>query len=264
MKNCPIFISSSDSYSDLWPHFFELFKKYWPEYDGIIYLNTENKLYSDDKLNIICTQVGTQGSFGKTFRAGLDKVKEKHLLFIMIDYFFMGKVDNQLFLDYYEYFIKNDLDSICFKKHHNPIYKSLNYKDLNLLIPPTEAMFNYQIGLWKKNTLYEMALPHESPWISEFYGMKRANVMKIKLAYDSEDKTFQYLASGALQKGKWVHPMIEFFEKMEYNIDFSKRGLSEKIPHNLKSRATGRIQTFIPRLLSNLDLLKRKYLQYWF
>lgn len=34
MKTCPIFISSADSYSDLWPVFFKLFKEYWPEWGG--------------------------------------------------------------------------------------------------------------------------------------------------------------------------------------------------------------------------------------
>ena len=69
-KKNPIFVSSADSYHDIWPVFFDLFMMHWPEYDGIIFLNTEEKVYRHEGLNIHCTQVGKLGSFGKFFEQG--------------------------------------------------------------------------------------------------------------------------------------------------------------------------------------------------
>ena len=43
MKDLAVFVSSSDNYSDIWDLFFDLFYKYWPEYKGKIYLQTQKK-----------------------------------------------------------------------------------------------------------------------------------------------------------------------------------------------------------------------------
>lgn len=72
-----------------------MFKKMWPEYNGQIYLQTQEKDYQHEGLNIVCTKVGKIQGFGETLRAGLDKIKDDNFLFIMIDYLFMSKVDNQ-------------------------------------------------------------------------------------------------------------------------------------------------------------------------
>jgi len=253
-----IFISSSDSYADLWFLFFDLFKKYWPEYNGLIYLNTENKDFQYEGLNIKCTHVGELGSFGKVFRAGLNKVESNYVMLIMIDFFFMGKVNNQLLNEYFKYFKDNDLDSICLKT--NPYTKSnpINFKDLNIVIPPSKDMFSTQIAFWKKAVLYEMVLPHETPWLAEWYGTLRANKIKLKLAYSTEGNAIPYLAGGALSKGKWAYQIVSFLKDAHYDVDFSRRGFFVKQSVTLKSRIKGRIYTFVPRCLSNIDLLKRE------
>jgi len=258
MNKYPIFISSSDSYSDLWPLFFSLFKKYWPEYEGIIYLNTEYKDYEYDGLTIICTQVG-KNSFGKTFRLGLDKVEAPYVMLIMIDYFFMDKVNHKLLEDYFNYFRLQNLDSLCLVPNPYTKIKKLEYKDLYQVIPPSKDMFSYQIAFWKKSVLFEMALPHETPWLSEWYGTFRANQMKIKLVFAANENPIPYLAEGALHKGKWVQQIILFFQETGINVDYTKRGFFEEAQVSLIDRIKARIDTFWPRCLSNLDLLSRRF-----
>jgi len=254
----PVFISSSDSYSDLWPIFFDLFKKYWPEYDGVIYLNTENKDFQFDGLKIICTRVGIN-CFGKTFRLGLDQIDSPYLLLVMIDYFFMGKVKHEQLNEYFEYFKSQNLDSLCLVSNPYTTIENLGHKDIYLVKPPSQDMFSYQIAFWKKSVLYEMALPHESPWLSEWYGTARANQMKLKLAFTSLEKPIPYLAEGALHKGKWVEPMISFLKSIDCQVNFNKRGFFEDKPVSIHDRIKHRINTFLPRCLSNLDLIKRRF-----
>lgn len=260
MNQYPIFISSSDAYFDLWPIFFDLFKKYWPEFDGLIYLNTEHKEFYFEGLNIICTHVGSN-SFGKTFRAGLDKVDSPYLLLIMIDYFFMEKVKNELMNDYFVFFKAQCLDSLCLiaKTYKNIL--PLKFKDVYKVIPPSQDMFNYQIAFWNKTTLYQMVLPHETPWLSEWYGTLRANQMNLKLAFTATEIPIQYLAEGALHKGKWVKPIVDFFTEISYSIDYTQRGLFDIKPDTYVKRGRSRLITFIPRVLSNLDLFKRKWIK---
>ena len=265
MNNFPIFVSSSDSYSDIWDVFFDMFQKFWPEYDGTIYLQTQEKEYHHEGLNIVCTQVGKLKGFGATLRAGLDKVKEDNLLFIMIDYLFMGKVDHQKIKEYYDYFLTSKLDTLCLFQQSFRTNVPAAREDLIRAVPPCDkVMFGYQIAFWKKELLKDMgALPHENPWMSEWYGSMRAEKMRLRVeALNKGVKMpIPYDARGCLHQGKWLDNAVEFLNKNKYKIDFNVRG------HYVESKGYGslsyrlRIKYIIWKtgfLGSYWDLLKRK------
>lgn len=108
-----LFVSSSDAYADIWPAFFTLFRRYWPDFNGTIYLNTEKREFSFPGLEIICTKVGTQKSFGRTFKLGLGKLPEETFLLMMIDYFIEDMVDVAVLNRLYDRFVRTPrLDSI--------------------------------------------------------------------------------------------------------------------------------------------------------
>ena len=264
MNNCPIFISSADSYSDLWPIFFDMFKKYWPEYNGIIYLNTEEKTYTTNGLNIICTQVGQNKFFGTTFRKGLDMIKSKNVLLMMIDYMFMGRVNDRKILEYYDFFVNEYLDSLCLTNQHYPNTKKTGHNELVMVLPPAPyVMFSYQIAFWKKSMLYQMALPQEDPWTSEWYGTLRAEKMHIKLASIADEKynPIPYHLAGCLHKGKWLTEAIEHLKSINYNVDFDKRGYYHELPTSIKRRLIVKWKIVKVGLLgSYYDLSKRRKL----
>jgi hypothetical protein len=264
MNNCPIFISSADSYSDLWPIFFDMFKKYWPEYSGTIYLNTEEKIFSTAGLNIICTRVGKNKSFGITFRKGLDKIPSENVLFMMIDYIFMGKVRDNKIQEYYDSFIEKDLDSLCLTYQQYPNVKLMEHPELLIVNPPAPyIMFSYQIAFWKKSVFYQMALPHEDPWTSEWFGTQRAEKMHIKLASIS-DETFNpipYHLAGCLHKGKWLIEAIEHLNDLNYDVNFDKRGYFQELPNTVRNRIKMKLKIIEHGIKgSYLDLICRKKL----
>jgi len=242
MNNYSIFISSSDACSDLWPVFFDLFYKYWPQYKGHIYLNTENKTYQHPHLNIICTNVGKQSSFGKTFRKGLDKVKTDDILLLMIDFIFMGDVNDDKISEYFKHFKDYNLDSICLYYQNYRELEKTSSEDIVNVIPPSKDMFSFQTAFWKKNMLYEMALPHENPWTSEWFGTKRANKMNLKLACLAKNIALpiNYDLAGCLHKGQWLENAKEHLESINYKIDYNKRGYYIRPERTLKHRLKGK------------------------
>ena len=237
-KDFPVFVSSADSYHDIWPVFFDLFKMHWPEYDGIIYLSTEEKVYDHEGLNIHCTQVGKLGSFGKIFRAGLDQVKSDHLLLMMIDYIFMSKVNDKNIRHYYNCFIELGFDSLLIIPSNFETQTPTSFEKIKKVGLPVPHLFSYQIAFWKKGILYKMALPHENPWTSEWYGSTRANKMRIQLGCLSEsvETPILYDPHGCLDKGKWLNNAIEYLQKIDYPVDFKKRGIHEELPQKFKER----------------------------
>lgn len=228
MNDFSIFVSSSDNYSDIWDLFFDMFQKFWPEFQGKIYLQTETKDYRHDGLNIECTKVGKHRFFGETLRAGLAKVKEDNILLFMIDYMIMGKVDDDKIKDYFRFFLAHDCDSLCLYPQQYVTNQPTEHADLIRAVPPCgKVMFGYQVAFWKKNVLEDMgALPHENPWMSEWYGCDRAEKMKLHIVCTRKGiKPIPYDARGCLHQGKWLTNAIEVLEKINYPMDFSKRGI---------------------------------------
>jgi hypothetical protein len=232
----PIFLSSSDAYSDIWDLFFMLFKKYWPEYNGTIFLNTQEKEIKVDGLDIVCTKLGHLGSFGKEMRACLDRIDSDVVMLMLIDFIFMGKVNDEKIREYLQFFKKHNLDTLNFQYYQSVNQFDTEHPDLVLVTPPAiHVFFNYQIAFWKKSVLYEMVLPHENPWTSEWYGTQRAEKMNIRqsLIKGCVGSPINYHPSGCLAKGKWHPVAFEFLKKENIFIDFSSRGLA-----NMNSKPT--------------------------
>ena len=231
MQNCPVFISSADSYSDLWPVFFDLFKLHWPEFNGVIYLNTEEKEFQSEGLNIVCTQVGKLGHFGKIFRAGLAQIDSDVLLLMMIDYIFMGEVDNARMKKYFDAFLSSDFDAVGIGEFD----ETKKSDETNLFVPYNH--FSYQIAFWQKKVLYEMALPYENPWCSECFGTERSKKMNLKFAsIYGVRQPIPYDQGGCLHQGKWRDNAVEYLNQINYFVDFDKRGHYQDQPSSFLHR----------------------------
>lgn len=233
-----VFVCSSDSYSDIWDVFFDMFRRFWPEFDGEIYLQTEEKEYHRDDLNIICTKVGKRKAFGSSLRAGLDKVSSKNILLIMIDYMMMGSVSGKLLETYYRYFCSYNLDALYLVHQKLPMTECEEGTHISKLLP-SEHTFSYQVSFWKKEMLKEMALPHENPWTSEWYGNKRAlrAGLDIRCVNDKTKEVFIYNHAGCLHRGKWLPDAVAFLKDINYNVDFDKRGYYKEEYRSFKVRS---------------------------
>jgi hypothetical protein len=221
-----VYIDSIDSYSDIWPIYFDMFYKYWPEFEGTIFLNTETKTYQHDKFNIVCTKIGKFKDYGKRFRAGLDLIESDWVMYFPVDCIFMGEVDRKKLDRYFRFFYENQLDSFSLVYQSYRELKQTNISGISLVIPPSDNMFSTQISFWKKSTFYKMVLPHENPWSAEWYGTRRANTLKIKLACPSSwaDNPLPYDLHGCLGRGKWLKNAIEHLNQLNYQVDYELRG----------------------------------------
>lgn len=266
MNNCTVFVSSADSYSDLWDVFFDLFQKYWPEYKGEIVLNTQEKDYHHEGLNIRCTKVGKLKGFGATYKAGLSTITTDNVLVFLIDFIFMSKVDSDRIEDYYNYFVKEKLDNLCLNKQ--PFNNCSQTSREEFLIPnepyPNSVLFSYLAGFWKKKILSDIILSHEDPWMSEWYGSKRAVKMKIREEYLSDNKfnPINYDTRGCIHRGLWLSNAIDFLKTTyDKKIDFSKRGYYDDNPiySTLKYRLYVKYALWSTGVKGSYwDLIKRK------
>lgn len=222
VNECTVFVSSSDAYSDIWPAFFTLFKKAWPQYRGTIYLNTEEKSFVFSGLNIVCTQVGRQRYFGETLQKGLRWVSDGRILFLMIDYFFEKQIDLDLLQHCYDEFGRHSPIAFYLRPYH---FANVEQRDVyQVVLPPGNlAWFSFQAAFWDCNWLCRLVGMWESPWNAEFYGCLRVMILK-PLVFISGKAPIPYDPAGCLHGGgKWLKSALDKIDLSDVPIDFASR-----------------------------------------
>lgn len=226
VNECPIFISSADSYSDLWPLFFQIFRREWPSYKGIIYLNTEVKGFSYPGLNIVCTKTGRQRHFGETFFAGIDSVPNDHFLLMCIDYFFEGRADIAMLQRIYTAFCTLKPDSVRLITHPFRNREQIDgVPECYRIKPPCASCswFSLQMAFWSKAAIHKFIKPWEDPWQSEHFGSRRALRMNPNI-WNVFEMPIKYDAAGVLHGGRWYEVAVRKIDFSGLDVDFTKRG----------------------------------------
>jgi len=260
MENLTLFVSSSDAYEDCWYPFFFLLKKFWPNCDLPIILNTETKSFAFEGLNITCTKTGTQQSFGKTFHAGLEQVSTDNVLLMLIDFFIMRDVNETYLRDVYDVFIQERLDALCLVEM-TTIRETVPLRDnVSLVSGPGQDRFSFQTAIWKKNSIKKYVLGHENPWLSECFGSLRYRYTKDRIAFVSKNaEPFNYLHTGALHEAKWVKETVPELEALGISLDWKRRGFYEWKQPSLAQRIERKRKIAIQEARSRAHLLGLKY-----
>jgi hypothetical protein len=234
INNLTVFISSCDSYADCWDPFFTLFKKYWPEWNGTIILSTEKLEYSFKGLNIKCPCVQKNFKHKLTWSERtiktLELVNTSHILFLLEDYFFKAPVKNDEFNKVFQLVIKEDYTHLMLIGMPGE-NKQSKYNFLLERAQNAPYRLSLQAGLWKKENLVSYLRPHESPWMAEIWGTKRAwgiqdSFYSMNPEYiQKQGYIINYFIRGGVTRGKWLPSIPSFFESQNItNIDYSVRG----------------------------------------
>ena len=230
VNQCTVFVSSSDAYADIWPAFFTIFKREWPTFSGRIYLNTEQKIFKYDGLDIICTRVGRQRHFGETLRAGLDCVKESNtILFFMIDYFFEGKVNVEKLNLLYRRFQEDAVDALLLFPFKPKAFEPIDGLPdcLHAIKPFCSICFSFQAAFWNKAVLRGLVADWEDPWNAEFYSFLRMSLKrpcpKVWIS-QLNPMPIPYDGCGVLHGGgRWLESALKKINLNGIPLDFGKR-----------------------------------------
>ena len=173
--NFAILVNTTDSFEACWQPFFRLFKFYWPDYKGKIYLNTEKKNYSHKGLDIRPVKNGRDqvpDEWSNCLNDALDFIEEDYILYFQDDYFICDYVRCDL-VDYFTGIVQEDdvtyINLYPFSRYG---YKERVYNDHLWEADKTvKNSFNLQVSLWDKKVMKSMLkfLTDRTPWNSEAY-----------------------------------------------------------------------------------------------
>jgi hypothetical protein len=267
-SNYPILINTTDSFEDCWVPFFTLFKKYWPDYTGTIYLNTETKDFIYEGLRIVCVKNNLNKSLNNIswsnclYRA-LNFIDGDVILYMQEDYFLKDFVKGEIVEDYVE-LINNNPEIDCIHLTDQAVIndlKSSKFEGLFTALRDQRYLVSCQAALWRKTAMLSLLRIHESAWQFEEFGSKRASVQDVRIYGVDKDwvkigknEIIPYIFTGIIQ-GRWYDPVIKLFEENSIDVDYSKRGfVSQTPPRSFKLKLFNRWRRSIAYVKCELEL----------
>ena len=251
-----ILVNTTDSFSDCWEPFFRLFKFYWPNYSGKIYLNTETKNFIFEDLNIISIKNNIKDkSWSKCLFYAVNMIEEDTFIYMQEDYFLKDMVNDKKIKELYRKYKKYDLDCLHLTDQctSGPFKEFKKDEDLLIIHEKAPYRISTQAAFWKKNTILKVLRPWESGWDFEKFGTKRSIKETFKI-FAVNNKTYiknhseiiPYIFTGII-KGKWKKEVVSLFKKHNIKVNFDNRGFVDLEQH---SSFTNKINTFRKLMLS--------------
>jgi len=262
-------VNTTDSFEDCWVPFFKLFKTHWPEYTGKIYLNTENKEYFHEGLNIISIKnKQTDNFWSQCLKKAMEYIEEDNLLYMQEDYFLHSSVNTSLLESYFKLFRVNDLDCLHLTDQctNGPFRKNTSIPGIWEIKEGAPYRLSTQAAFWKKDSLVKIIRHWESGWQFEHYGTKRSNDLLYKVSCVNQDKIIRgineilpYVFTGVI-KGKWNYEIEPIFKQHNININFENRGFYVKPCGNTIKRKSNTLLKLIMQNIHNriFEYLSRK------
>ena len=236
-----ILINTCDNYSDIWPVFFEIFKRTWTAEVPAIFLNTEKKHYQDNDLQITCLNLDkgiNNAPWGKRLIKALEQVPHEYVLMLLEDFLFEQEIRTERIESCCRY-LENDLSIAAFQLTPNGEFEKgifpeeeERYKGFSKR--RKGDLFTVVAGptLWRKSDLLRLTKTSDNPWEWEFFGSFRT-ILYGKDIYgwrSKNDCIFKYDVDhgGAIHRGKWVgYKMHELEKKYDIKIDYGDREIVE-------------------------------------
>jgi len=198
-------------------------------------LNTQYADYSFDGIDIVCVKTGRQRYFGETFLAGMERVEGDHFLSMMIDFFLEGRVDVECMNRLYNSFLEDGVDSLVLEdppiSDSKPIPGCPECHEMNY--PVREYGFGFSAGFRKKSFMRKMIAKWENPWFCEYFGSRRANLIRPKSWFYHAQKVpvFPFHPAGVLHgNGRWFKPAVERIDWTGVPLDFNSSPRSWYVP----------------------------------
>lgn len=210
VEQTSVLVVSCDAYADLWPIFFGLFEKYWPDCPYKIYLGSNHATYSSDRVQTIC--IGDDRSYSDNLRLMLAEVETEHVILMVEDYFFCARVDG----DHFQSFVSEFAESGAKSLKLISTYPRGRSPHRGARIGPVPPATRYRVGIgasiWKVEWLRTHLPLGRSAWELEKHGLladqlPAGDVLALDASY-SGPLPFSY-RHGVI-KGRWLPTSVPF------------------------------------------------------
>lgn len=202
-----ILVLSCDDYADVWPVFFTLFFRYWPDCTLPIYLGANQLRHEDERVTAIC--VGEDRSWAQSTRLMLENLDTTYVLLFLEDYLLTAPVNSTLVEALMGEMSSTVASFIRFRPSPPPDRPVAGRPLLGELSPGAPYRVSLDIGLWRRETLISLLEDGETAWDMEIVGSRRSDTLPG--FYCSTANVFS--RTNGLERGKWKRYNLAMLER---------------------------------------------------
>ncbi|MBR5192029.1 MAG: hypothetical protein IKW33_01295 [Clostridia bacterium] len=186
---CAILVCSCDSYEEAWDPFFYLLRKYWPDCNLPVFLNTESKNYSKYGVKTILSH---EGKWTARLHRVLEEIDAEFILFFLEDFFFQRSVKTEKFNKVLQEMKTNNQIAVFYFNKITGYTEESRYEEYYLMKPQKDAQYmcNCQAALWRKDVLLEATKGAMSAWEFEDKGFNSLSIEKKGMEYYCSRTTY--------------------------------------------------------------------------
>ena len=237
IQSFAVLVLSCDKYSDVWPAFFECFRKYFRAGNWPVYLGSNTKKGHDPEVITILS--GGDPDWSTSYKRILQQIPQKKLFVILEDLFLSSKVDEHMLVALVDFMFEKDARHIRYWANPLP-----DLPTDNPLVGECVKGAPYRstvCGLWDRDYLLRLLIEGESPWNFEIMGSYRTSYSDGFYATTSPICEYKNM----IEKGKWVSASVEWA---------NRNGIS--LPLELRPMLTGgnHVKSLLQTCLFNLIL----------
>jgi hypothetical protein len=217
-----VLVNSCDKYADIWPVFFQLFFKFWPDCPYPVFLGSNEKVYDDPRVITIC--VGPDKSWAESAQTMITHLPTANLLWFLDDYFLWEPVSTFQVAGLFERFLKLKANYLRLRpKGGSDRLKRIVDDELIELLPGIGYRTSLDNAFWRREAVLNLLKPGESPWEMEFNGSRRSD--RFAGFYATRSNVFH--RTNGLERGKWLR----------YNLPLlAREGIEVPPGHSVMSR----------------------------
>ncbi len=212
--NCCVLVVSCDAYADLWPPFFTLFKRYWPDCPYPVYLSSNFIPYPNPEITTVL--IGKDHDWSTSLMTALampDLMDYAYLLLILDDLLITKVVETSKINQCLDFLHSHQGSYIRLSPVPPPDIIVDGCPWVGQILPGAPYRASLQASIWKKDCLQSLLKPGESPWDFEILASRRSDVDK--RFFCTVKRSFHYINS--VVRGQWTAEALELLNK-EYIV----------------------------------------------
>jgi glycosyltransferase involved in cell wall biosynthesis len=191
-------VVSSDGYKDLWPAFFENFRKFWPDCPFPVYLGTQTA--AADFAGVTTLLTGAEVAWSGSLRRFLNQLDTENVLLMLEDFFLCETVSTANVLE--QLAALRSLDGVVLRLNPDPppTIKLKGFPKLGEQHSLAPFRVSLQASIWNRRALAALLRDGESPWEFEQQGTLRSQTQP-RGFYCTRKKELPY--RHVLEQGEW-------------------------------------------------------------
>jgi len=260
-RRCSLLVLSCDAYRDLWPPFFNILQRHWPDCPFPIYLGAGDCSVADEGVTTLSSPAGKDWS--SCVLDYLTRIPTDYVLVMLDDFFLRKRVKNAMINRCLAFAQKFDAYQLRLIPRPGPTKKIAGERSIGLLEPGSRYRISAQAAIWNRLALMRLLRPGETAWEFENNAAERVYsdftkhyaVWRAVLPYEG------FLAHHVIEKGRWLPHEKWIFGRQNIGCDFSDRatlGWGQTFQCHLAGVIAGGLRLLPPAWGESLRLLIRR------